>query len=419
MFANPIQISDLAFRRNILVQALIVMAFLLSLSPKAKEKLATVKAPNKSVTYSDQQLSEEDTKWVTDMNNAIVDYLKQGIEGPYFNRMVETVLARDKNWVRWKIENCPSIELPTMSPETFVEARTAATKLATTRRTRGTQFGALSLDFLGDEDENDAMEKLKDPERYSLPELSQLKRGIADDEFEIEMPNSDESKASAIEGKASKTWKALRIASKSKLVVFDKIDDDDRIDIVFEDKPDPETEVQEDGADGDVVFPEDRRAIVIVDSSSTDAKSELVKDFIAQHSRVFTKVAVHVTRKPQEGEVNGKDYHFVDVQAFNVMRDGDQFLEFSDEGDNVHGTNRRVVEGIMDNDRVPVMEMDSDVRANNRFLCPVPGLTFHRAHNKSKTTASTRDSSWFRQPNERRKPTPQICLPQLSRISIL
>ncbi|KAG7290230.1 hypothetical protein NEMBOFW57_000228 [Staphylotrichum longicolle] len=355
-----LEISDLAFRRNILVQALIIMEFLLSLSPKAKEKLATVKAPNKSVTYSDQQLSEEDTKWVTDMNNAIVDYLKQGVEGPYFNRMVETVLARDKNWVRWKIENCPSIELPTLSPETFVEARAAATKLATTKRPRATPTGQLSLDFLGDEDENSAMEKLKDPERYSLPELSHLKRGIADDEFEIEMPNSDESKASAIEGKASKTWKALRIASKSKLVVFDKIDDDDKIDIIFEDKPDQETEVREDGEDGDLVFPEDRRAVVIVDSTSTDSKSELVKDLIAQHSRVFTKVAVHVTRKPQEGEVNGKDYHFVDVQAFNMMRDGDQFLEFSDEGDNVHGTNRKVVEGIMDNDRVPVMEMDSD-----------------------------------------------------------
>jgi THO complex subunit 1 len=67
------------------------------------------------------------------------------------------------------------------------------------------------------------MEKLKDPERYSLPELSILRRGIADDDFEIEMPTNDESKASAIEGKASKSWKALRIASKSKLVVFDKI----------------------------------------------------------------------------------------------------------------------------------------------------------------------------------------------------
>ena len=366
LLADAVQISDLTFRRNFLVQALIVMEFLLSLSPKAKEKLAAVQTPNKAVTYSDQQLSEEDTKWATDMHNTIVDYLRQGIEGPYFNRMVETVLARDKNWVRWKVENCPSIECSALSPETFVEARTAATKLATTRRLRATPLGSLSLDFLGDEDEHDAMEKLKDPERYALPELSSLKRGIADDEFEIEMPNSDDSKASAIEGKASKTWKALRIASRSRLVVFDKIDDDDKIDIIFEDKAAQETEAEEDAADAEVVFPEDRRAIVIVDStSSADTRSDLVREFITQHSRVFTKVPRHVTRQPEEGEVNGQDYHFVDAQAFNVMRDGDQFLEFSEEGDNIHGTNKRVVEGIMDNDRVPVIEVDSDVSADN------------------------------------------------------
>ncbi|KAJ4292139.1 hypothetical protein N0V88_005766 [Collariella sp. IMI 366227] len=360
-----LEISDLAFRRNILVQALIIMEFLLSLSPKSKEKLATVKAPNKSVTYSDQILSEDDTKWATDMKDAIVDYLKQGIEGPYFNRMVETVLARDKNWVRWKIENCPSIELPPMSPDTFVSARATATKLATSKRLRPTPMGSLSLDFLGDEDEAAAMEKLRDPERHALPELSVLRRGIADDEFEIEMPTNDETKARAVEGKASKSWRALRIASKTRLVAFDRIEDDDKIDVIFEEKPAQEAEAAEgedaDAESGEAVYPDDRRAVVIVDATSAaGVKSEVVREFVAKHGRVFTKVLVHMTRKPEEGEVNGKDAHFVDTQAFNMMRDGDQFLEFTDEGDDVHGTSRKVVEGIMDNDRVPVMEMGRD-----------------------------------------------------------
>ena len=57
------QISDLSFRRHILVQVLIVLDFLLSLSAKAKEKLAKAKLPeniNKSVIYADQVLNEED-----------------------------------------------------------------------------------------------------------------------------------------------------------------------------------------------------------------------------------------------------------------------------------------------------------------------------------------------------------------------
>lgn len=54
------QISDLSFRRHILVQALIIMDFLLSLSAKAKEKLTTIPQQNKSVVYQDHILSEED-----------------------------------------------------------------------------------------------------------------------------------------------------------------------------------------------------------------------------------------------------------------------------------------------------------------------------------------------------------------------
>lgn len=373
MPSNTMQISDLAFRRNFLVQVLIVMEFLLSLSPKAKEKLATVKAPNKSVTYSDQQLSEEDTKWATEMRAGVVKYLQKGFDGPFFDRMVGTVLVRDKNWVRWKIENCPSIELPTLSPATFTEARAAATRLARTRRLPNE---SRSLEFLGEEDENSAMEKLKDPERYSLPELSSFKDGIEDDDFDIERATDGESKTSAIESKASKAWRTLRIASKSKLVVFDKIEDDEKIDIIFKDHPVEEADVEEDAASGEVVFPEDRRAIAIVDTaSSPGARSELVKQFIAEHSRVFTRVAPHVTREPQEGEANGKDYHFVDVQAFNVMRDGDLFIEFNEEGENIHGTNKRTVEAIMDNDRVPVMEMDRDVSATSLFASEIATLT--------------------------------------------
>lgn len=44
------------------MQALIVMDFLLSLTPKAKEKLADIKAVNKSVIYQDLILNEDDVR---------------------------------------------------------------------------------------------------------------------------------------------------------------------------------------------------------------------------------------------------------------------------------------------------------------------------------------------------------------------
>lgn len=49
--------NDIAFRRHILVQALILLDFVLSLTPKAKAKLADL--TNKSVLYS-HVLNDED-----------------------------------------------------------------------------------------------------------------------------------------------------------------------------------------------------------------------------------------------------------------------------------------------------------------------------------------------------------------------
>lgn len=58
------QINDLAFRRHILVQALIILDFLLSLTSEAKAKLENLNLQNKSVQYA-YILSEEDVSLLT------------------------------------------------------------------------------------------------------------------------------------------------------------------------------------------------------------------------------------------------------------------------------------------------------------------------------------------------------------------
>lgn len=357
-----LEISDESFRRNFLVQTLIVMEFLLGLSAAAKEKLTSIKTPNKSVMYPDQQLSEEDTEWVMKTKRAAESHLKRG--GPmlpaYFHRVVDTVLRRDKNWVRWKIENCPPIERPAVSAGDFVEAKTSAGRLATTKRLRAAPMGFLPLDFLDDSDETMAMEQFKDKDRHDLPELATFKNGIALDEFEIEMPTNNQTKAAAIEGKASKSWRALRLASKFKLAAFDKIESDDKIDAIFEEKTEEAEEENMEESDENAVFPDDRRPIVIVDASDHSERhvSTLVAELLTQHKGVFVKVPAHVTRKPDEGE-SKSDNQFIETQAFNMMRDGDQFLAFT-EGDSNWGISRRSVETISESGKIPVAVMDRD-----------------------------------------------------------
>lgn len=226
-----LEISDLAFRRHILVQALILVDFLLSLTPKAKKKLG--QTSNKSVLYA-YTLNEENATWAHGMRNDIATYLQQGPEGKFYYRMVDTVVSRDKNWVHWKAEGCPAIHREPISAEDYAEAEKGAGKACTNKRIRAIPMGTLDLSFLSDSGDINGMEKLKDAERYSIPTAESFQRPIADDDFEIEMARTDEEKRLATDARASKLWRTLRIASKSKLNLFDKIDDGNNLQALFE-----------------------------------------------------------------------------------------------------------------------------------------------------------------------------------------
>ncbi|KAL2068288.1 hypothetical protein VTL71DRAFT_16386 [Oculimacula yallundae] len=360
-----LEISDLSFRRHILVQVLIVMDFLLSLSAKAKEKLAKSSLPenlNRSVMYAEQLLNEEDTKWASEMKKSIAEYLKQGTEGAYFYRMVETVLSRDKNWARWKIVNCPSIANPAITAEEYAASKTSARKTTTNKKLRPNPIGSLDLKFLSETDSRGGLDRLKDPARYRLPSVKSFKSKIELDDMDIEMAMDDESKNTATESKASKSWRAQRIASTTKLAVFDKIERSDKIDVLFQDNVKREERLS--NGDAEAVDSQDAakspkhcRPIVISGLGSLN-QSTIVNSLFATHEKSLGKKISHTTRSPRGDESNGVHYHFVDKESFNVMRDGDQFLEYSTHDDGDYGTSRKSVEGIKAQRKVPVLEMD-------------------------------------------------------------
>ncbi|KAI5306967.1 hypothetical protein KEM56_006041 [Ascosphaera pollenicola] len=226
-----LEINDVAFRRHILVQALIILDFLLSLTPAAKEKLSH--ATNKSVLYS-FTLNDEDSAWMNRMKNSISRYLQDGPDGKFYYRMVDTVLTRDKNWVRWKAEGCPKIESPPVSTSDYLETRTKATKMFAPKRLRATPMGSLDLKFLAKESSESAMNKLKESERYTNPNPETYFGGIADDEFDIDTAASTEEKDQATKAKYSKIWRILRLTSRTHLNRFKDIDDGNNLKILFQ-----------------------------------------------------------------------------------------------------------------------------------------------------------------------------------------
>lgn len=303
------------------------------------------------------------------MKDTISNYIKfSHKDGPYFYRMVETVLARDKNWVFWKIEGCQKIKRDPVLPATFVETRTSAQRMATSKRLRPVPMGAVSLDFLRTEDEDAVMANLQSEERYKLPELDDFKAKIADDDFEISMPTNDETKAAAIAGKSSKSWRALRIAGRFRLAAFDKIEDPKKIDVVFEELKD----VEEDGEDEEQAANEEdmpaNREAVIVSGPVGAGKSTMIQKMIEEHKGVFTMVIRHTTREPLEGEVDGKDYHFVKPLEFNQLRDGDRLIEYGTRDGADYGTSSKVLDAITEAGKVPIIELDLEVSRRSSYI---------------------------------------------------
>ncbi|KAI5304163.1 hypothetical protein KEM55_000189 [Ascosphaera atra] len=180
-------------------------------------------------------LNEDDTKWATKTKTAIASYLQDGPGGKFYYRMVDTVLTRDKNWVRWKANGCPLIERPPTSTQENTAVRTSATKTFASKRLRATPLGSLDLKFLSEEKTANGMEALKDPERFANPKFETYIRAIADDDFNIDMAQSNEEKEEAMKARSSKVWRTLRLSARNRLSCFERIDDGKNLSVLTQD----------------------------------------------------------------------------------------------------------------------------------------------------------------------------------------
>jgi THO complex subunit 1 len=238
-----LELSDLAFQRHILVQALILIYFLLSLTEQSKKKLATLDAVNKSMLYA-FTLNEDDTKWALSTRHTIKQSLQSTVDGRFYDRMVETVLARDKNWVRWKVESCPSIVRDAVSAEQELEARRGAKQYTRPRRIPEKPMGAMDWSFLVETD-GGGLEALKDQSRFGAPSMDDLLKGIEMDKLDMEFAMNDAETARFTNMIDNKSWRVVREARVHKLGMLDGFEPGKDLKDVFKqpEKSEPTDEV--------------------------------------------------------------------------------------------------------------------------------------------------------------------------------
>jgi guanylate kinase len=102
----------------------------------------------------------------------------------------------------------------------------------------------------------------------------------------------------------------------------------------------------------------ERRGLLLVLSSPSGAgKTTLAKGLLATDSNIRLSVSV-TTRKPRPGEVNGKDYIFVDEARFKEMTDGGELLEWARVFGNYYGTPKEAVMASVKDGRDVLFDID-------------------------------------------------------------
>lgn len=97
--------------------------------------------------------------------------------------------------------------------------------------------------------------------------------------------------------------------------------------------------------------------LFVITAPSGAGKTSLVRALMHDDPNVAHSVS-YTTRKPRPGEVDGKDYCFVDKPAFQAMAARGELLEHAEVFDNLYGTSRSQVDGYLAAGRPVILEID-------------------------------------------------------------
>lgn len=101
-----------------------------------------------------------------------------------------------------------------------------------------------------------------------------------------------------------------------------------------------------------------RRGVLFVLSSPSGAgKSTIARKLLEAEPDLAMSVSA-TTRPIRPGEVDGKDYHFVDLEKFRAMANNHEFLEWAHVFGNRYGTPRAPVDADLDAGRDVLFDID-------------------------------------------------------------
>ena len=107
----------------------------------------------------------------------------------------------------------------------------------------------------------------------------------------------------------------------------------------------------------DAKSPVGRRGLILILSSPSGAgKTTLTRSLVQDQAGVLS-ISV-TTRLKRPSEIEGRHYHFLDVEEFMAMRARDELLEWAEVHGNFYGTPRKLVERTLASGQDMIFDID-------------------------------------------------------------
>ena len=95
----------------------------------------------------------------------------------------------------------------------------------------------------------------------------------------------------------------------------------------------------------------------IVSGPSGVGKSTVLHALFEGRDDLYFSVSA-TTRAPREGEVDGKDYHFISAERFHTLIEEDAFLEYAEYVGNFYGTPKKFVDEAMSAGKDVILDIE-------------------------------------------------------------
>jgi len=109
--------------------------------------------------------------------------------------------------------------------------------------------------------------------------------------------------------------------------------------------------------------------LFVITAPSGAGKSSLIARLLEDERGLALSVS-YTTRAPRPGEQNGREYHFVDLRAFEAMLERGEFLESAEVHGHRYGTSQKVIDEVRASGRDLLLEIDWQGAAQVRRLYP-------------------------------------------------